>query len=120
MGRARIIRPGIDEYRTPVRAAAPQAVALARALGALFGRGINGQAGTVRYGYPAIGDRAKYAGYAIPPQLFTGFDPRKVAAGAFRGTPGALPSTSSPTTLLNNPLQRSMATVTDQQLAGQS
>lgn len=114
-------RPEVDLYQVKVRAAAPQAIAIARGLGALFGRAINGRTnGAVRYGYPAIGTRAKYAGYAFPPQLFRGYDPRKVAAGAFRGAPGALPSTSSPTTLLNNPLQASMATVTTQQLAGQS
>jgi hypothetical protein len=111
------MRPRVDIYRTPVRAAAPQAIGLARALGALFGRGINGQTGTVLYGYPAIGDRAKFAGYANSPQLFIGYDPAKVAAGAFRGAPGGLPSTANPN---NTALQRSLATVTAVQLAGQS
>lgn len=115
------MRPEVQEYRTPVRAAAPQAIAIARGLGRLYGRAINGQTnGAVRYGYPAIGTRAKFTGYGFPPQLFRGYDPRKVAAGAFRGAPGALPSTSSPTTLANNPLQASMALVTSQQLAGQT
>jgi len=113
-------RPQVDVYRTPVRAAAPQAIGIARALGAMLGRGINGHTGTIRYGYPALGDRNKFAGYANTPQLFMGYDPMKVARGAFRGAPGALPSTSNPTTLLNSPLQASMATVTAGQLAGQS
>lgn len=114
------MKPQVQTYTTRVRAAAPQAIAIAQGLGRLFIRGVDGQTGTVRYGYPAIGTRAKYQGYAFPPQLFRGYDPRKVARGAFRGTPGALPSTSSPTTLMNNPLQNAMATVTTQQLAGNS
>lgn len=113
-------KPRVDHYDVPVRAAAPQAIFIARALGAIFGRGINGHTGTVRYGYPGLGDRAKYGGYANTPQLFIGYDPKKVAAGAFRGAPGSLPSTSGPSTLLSSPLQRSMATVTAQQIAGQS
>jgi hypothetical protein len=93
----RRIIPGVDVYRTPVRARHPLFTAPAL-------RG----AGTVRYGQPSIGTRGKYLGYANPPQLFTGYDPRKVAAGTFRGAPGALPSTTSPVTALNNPLQRNL------------
>lgn len=110
--------PQVQVYRTPVRAAAPQAVGLALAAARrILGPAMRGT-GAVRYGYPQIGTRAKYAGYANTPQLFLGYSPRKVAAGTFRGSPGSLPSTNSPTTLLNSPLQRSMATVTDYQLAG--
>lgn len=111
--------PQVDTYTVRVRAAAPQAISLALGLGALFGRGINGQTGTIKYGYPAIGSREKFQGYVNAPQIFTGYDPMKVARGAFRGAPGALPSTSSPTTLLNSPLQRAMATVTANQMGGQ-
>jgi hypothetical protein len=111
--------PAVDTYTVRVRAAAPQAISLARGLGELFGRGINGHTGTIKYGYPAIGSREKFQGYVLAPQAFTGYDPMKVARGAFRGAPGSLPSTSAPTTLLNSPLQRSMAAVTANQLGGQ-
>jgi hypothetical protein len=113
-------RPRVDTYTVPVRAAAPQAIGIARALAFLFGGDVNGRSGTVRFGYPQIGNREKYQGYANTPQLFTGYDPRKVAAGTFRGAPGALPSTTAPASLLNAPLQRAMATVTAAQLAGQA
>lgn len=112
----RRLTPQVDEYRTRVRAAAPQAIGIARALADRITRPALRGAGTVHYGYPAIGTRMKYAGYANSPQLFIGYDPRKVAAGSFRGAPGALPSTTSPASALNSPLQRAMATVTAQQL----
>ncbi len=112
----RRIVPRVDHYQVPVRAAAPQAIGLARGLAAWMTRRDIRGAGAVRYGYPQIGTRMKYAGYANPPQLFTGYDPRKVARGAFRGAPGALPSTSAPTNVLNSPLQRAMSTVTQQQM----
>lgn len=109
-------RPGVDTYTVRVRQAAPQAIGIARALGALFGHGINGATGTTRYGMPAIGTRAKFSGYAVPPQLFIGYNPARVAGGSFRGSPAHLPATSN----LNasNPLLRSMAAVTDRQMAG--
>lgn len=116
----RRITPVVEHYQTPVRAAAPQAITLAMRLARLLGADINGSRGTIRYGYPAIAGRGKYQGYADTPQLFTGYSPQKVAAGAFRGAPGSLPSTSPPTSLLGNPLQAAMATVTAQQLAGQT
>lgn len=113
------IRPRVLAYVTRVREPDPRAVGLARMLGAFYGRGINGQTGSVRFGYPAIGTRAKFAGYANTPQLFRGYDPRKVAGGTFRGMPGQLPATSNPGTFgLNSPLQNAMATVTYQQMTG--
>lgn len=112
------IVPGVLTYATRVRLPDPRAIGLARGIGQLYGRGINGQAGTVRFGYPAIGTRTKFQGYANTPQLFRGYSPRKVAAGSFRGVPGSLPSTSNPSTLLNSPLQNAMATVTLQQMQG--
>ena len=110
-------RPRVDVYEVPVRAPDPRATGLAVALGRLCIRGIDGKAGTIRYGYPAPGTRHKYAGYVSPPQLFIGYDPRKVAAGAFRGQPGHLPSANAPNPGLSA-LQRSMATVTAQQIGG--
>jgi hypothetical protein len=110
------IKPQVDVYTVPVRAAAPQAFGIARMLGALFGRGINGNVGTIRYGSMDIGTRSNFTGYADPPQLFTGYDPRKVAAGTFRGQPQGLPNTAAPPSPMNDALMRSMATVTNAQL----
>ncbi len=103
------IIPRVDVYRTPVRASAPQAIGMAASLARLFTAPSLRGAGTVRYGQPALGTRGKFLGYAQPPQLFTGYDPRKVAGGTFRGAPGALPSTTGPVTALNSPLQRAVA-----------
>lgn len=111
----KLIRPRVDIYTVPVRWAAPQAIGLARMLGAMTGRGINGRAGTVHYGSPDIGTRSNFTGYADPPQLFTGYDPRKVAGGGYRGAPRGLPSTSAPASAITDPLLRSMATVTNAQ-----
>lgn len=105
-------KPRVDSYIVRVRAAAPQAIRLARALGAIGGRGINGQTGTIRYGYPAPGTLAKFGGYATPPQLFIGYDARKIAGGTFRGDPSRLPATNT----TNNPLTNAMAVVTNAQM----
>ena len=88
--------PRVDRDVTPVRHANPVSVFMAAALGALHGRGINGETGTIRYGYPQIGMRAKYQGYANPPQMFVGWNPSRVAAGAVRPTLGGLPGTQAP------------------------
>lgn len=115
MSRRSGTQPEIQHYSVPVRAAAPQAIALARGLARAFTQPSLRGTGAVRYGYPGIGMREKFGGYANSPQLFLGYSPHKVAAGAFRGAPGALPSTSSPTSLLNNTLLRAVATITEQQ-----
>lgn len=113
-----VMKPRVQHYQTPVREAAPQAIAMAVALKRRITSVSLRGSGAIIYGYPDIGTRTKFAGYANTPQLFLGYSPSKVAAGAFRGSPGALPSTSSPATILNSPLQRSMAAVTDMQLGG--
>lgn len=115
------MRPQVIEYRVPVHAAAPQAVALAVGLGWLHGKAINGSQdgnGFIRYGEPALGMRRKFTGYAFPPQIFTGYSARRVAGGAVRNQPASLPSTSTPDSLLRSPLQRAMATVGAAQLGG--
>lgn len=110
--------PTVLHYSVPVRAADPRAISLARRIAAAFTSTALRGAGTVRYGYPAIGDRAKYAGYVDPPQLFIGYSPARVAAGAFRGAPGSLPATSTVINPGNSPLMRSMATVSTVQMGG--
>lgn len=114
----RRIVPRVDHYSVPVRAVSPQAAGLARRLAALLTAPAVIGAGTVRYGYPAPGTRAKYAGYADTPQLFVGYSPRRVAGGTFRGAPGGLPATSGPVNWGNAPLMRSMATLSSMQLGG--
>lgn len=112
------MRPQTTVYRTPVRWAAPQAIAIARGLGWLHGKAIKGDNGTIRIGYPAIYSREKYAGYAFPGQLFIGYTARRVAAGAIRVTPSGLPSTSSTAAQLASPLAQAMRNVTSSQLTG--
>jgi hypothetical protein len=110
--------PRTTTYRTPVRWAAPQAIAQATGLGWLFGKAIRGDNGFVRYGYPALGTRAKFTGYAFPGQLFIGYTARRVAGGAIRVTPSGLPSTSSADSQLASPLVQAMRTVTVGQMTG--
>lgn len=109
--RNRVIQPKVIRYTTPVHAAHPISVGMSVALGNLYGRGINGQNGTIRYGYPDIGTRSKYQGYVNPPQLFTGWNPRTAAGGAIRRTPGGLPGTQAPPGYIS-PLLQAAATVT--------
>jgi hypothetical protein len=109
------MRPRVVIYRTLVRAAAPQAIATALGLGWLYGKAIRGDNGTVRSGYPALGARNKYAGYARPPQIFTGYTARRVAGGSIRAGGAGLPSTNAPPTILSSPLQQALATVTSTQ-----
>jgi hypothetical protein len=101
-----------------LRGIAPQTVALNLGLGRLYGRGINSHNGAIRYGEPQIGSRNNFTGYAAPPQLFTGYSAKRVATGAIKPTQPALPSTTSPDTLLQSPLSRAMATVGARQMAG--
>lgn len=92
----RTVKPEVVHYSVPVREAHPFSQAIASALGRLYGRGINGHAGAVRYGYPAIGTRDRFGGYVFPPQLFIGWNPNRVASGTIRPTPGGLPGTQAP------------------------
>ena len=110
------MKPRVLIFRTPVREAAPQAIAIARGLGWLFGKAIKGDNGTIEYGYPSIQtQRTKYAGYAFPPQIFTGYDPRKVAAGFIRPDQASLPG--EPIGPGTSPLSRAMQGVTISQIA---
>lgn len=110
------MRPRTTRYEVPVRWAAPQAIALARGLGWLHGKAINGSTGgngAIRYGYPSIHtQRTKYAGWVNPPQLFTGYDPGKVAAGLVRPDPARYPGEALSPATAASPLARAMATAT--------
>jgi hypothetical protein len=112
------VNPQRTTYRTPVRWAAPQAIAIARGLGWLHGKAIKGDNGGILIGYPAIASREKYAGYVFPGQLFIGYSARRVAGGAIRVTPSGLPSTSSTAAQLASPLAQAMRNVTTGQLTG--
>lgn len=84
---------------------------MASVLGALYGRDINGRTGTVRYGMPGLStQRSKFGGYVYPPQMFMGWNPRRVAGGAIRYSPAALPATS-PQDPVDNPLQNAVAMI---------
>jgi hypothetical protein len=114
----RVIRPRVERVSATVRAPHPLGVALAAGLARLHGRGINGQTGTVRYGWPGIQtQRTKYAGYLTPAQLFIGYDPKHVAAGSIRNTSAALPATSAPEGTYS-PLLNAMANVTNARQSG--
>lgn len=106
------MRARVQRFTVPVRWAAPQAIAQAVGLGWLYGKAIAGDNGAVRYGYPSISTRAKYAGYAFPPQLFTGYDARKVAAGAIRPDPASYPGDSVSPATASDPMSRALETIT--------
>jgi hypothetical protein len=110
------MRPRVAIFRTRVHAAAPQAVALVTGLARRDIPGISGHSGARRYGYPAPGTRQKYAGYVNPPQLFTGYSAKRVAAGAIRATPPAIPTSTQPWSLTASPLMQAMANVSAGQL----
>jgi hypothetical protein len=112
------MRPQVTRFKVPVRWAAPQAIAVASGLGWLHGKAIAGDNGRILYGYPQIGMREKYQGYAFPAQLFTGYTARRVATGAIRVHTGGLPSTASPASTLASPLVMAMRTVTVGQMQG--
>jgi len=112
------MRPKVTTYAVPVHEAAPQAIAIARGLGWLHGKAIKGDNGAVRYGWPAIGTRNNFTGYAFPPQIFTGYDPRRVAGGAVRVSTPALSTSTTPVSENYSPLQQAMANVTGYQMPG--
>lgn len=114
------MNPRKTVFRTPVRWAAPQAIAISRGLGWLYGKAIKGDNGHILIGYPAIASRQKYAGYVFPPQLFIGYSARRVAGGAIRVTPNGLPSTSNTAATLGSPLVQAMQNVTTGQMTGKA
>jgi hypothetical protein len=108
--------PGVFRQRTArvtvtVRQPHPVSQYMASALGSIYGRGINGHTGAFRYGAAGIAtNRTKYGGYVYPPQMFIGWNPKRVAGGAIRYKPSALPATA-PNNPTDNPLQTAVATI---------
>jgi len=108
--------PGIFRQRTArvsvtVRQPHPVSQYMASALGEIYGRGINGHAGAFRYGTAGLAtNRTKYGGYVYPPQMFVGWNPRRVAGGSIRYKPGSLPATA-PNDPNDNPLTNAVATI---------
>jgi hypothetical protein len=102
--RRRRFTPRITAYVTRYHDPHPISVFQAIALGDLYGRGIDGHAGTISTGSgrpwkpgreadPATG----FTGYAQPPQLFTGWNPGyQVQVGTPLKDPVGLPGTSLP------------------------
>jgi hypothetical protein len=108
---ARLIRPKVEKATTTVRYPHPIGVATVSSLNGQAGEGIKGHRGTIRYGWPAPGTRAKYGGYVNPPNLFIGWNPRRVAAGTVQAQPGRLPASAAPSGTYS-PLVAAMANVT--------
>lgn len=95
MPRHSTFAPRTEIYSVPVRAAHPISVWMASALGWLHGRAIAGDNGKIIIGQPGL-NSGKATGYYVVPQMFVGWNPRKVAAGAVRPTPAGLPGTQAP------------------------
>jgi len=106
-----LFRPRVERVTVTKREAHPIAQFMASALGALYGRGIDGKTGTFQYGAPSTASqRTKFTGYAYPAQGFVGWNPRKVAGGHLAPNPGRLPATA-PQDPVDNPLQSAVATI---------
>lgn len=91
-----IFRPRTHRVTVEVHEPHPISVAMASVLGTLHGRGIKGDTGTVLIGMVTPSGPGKYSGYVNPQQLFTGWNPRKVAGGAIRSNAQGLPGTQAP------------------------
>lgn len=105
----RLIKPKAERRVSIVPAIHPIAAAMMGALDArLAVEDLAGGSGTVRYGYPDIGTRDKYAGYVYPQQMFLGWNPAKVAAGNVVPTIGGLPGTQAPPGPISPMLQAAM------------
>lgn len=101
--RRRRYQPQVNQYVTLERRPHPVSVDYALALGDLYGRGIRGLVGTISTGSSRgrgghVADpSAGFAGYAQPPQLFTGWNPAyQTAVGTPLKGPSGLPDTSAP------------------------
>jgi hypothetical protein len=108
---ARLIRPKVEKQTTTVRYPHPIGVGTVGSLNAQAGEGIKGRRGTIRYGWPAPGNRGKFTGYVFPPDIFVGWNPRHVARGTVQSQPGRLPASAAPSGTYS-PLAAAMATVT--------
>jgi hypothetical protein len=116
--RRRSYTPRITPYLTRYHDPHPVSVVSAIILGDLYGRGINGHAGTIstasgrpwkpgKSANPATG----FTGYAQPPQLFTGWNPGyQTEVGTPLTDPTGLPGTSLPLGS-GSPLDSAMAQI---------
>lgn len=109
--RPETLRPRVTVYAVPHRHPHPVSIRQMSRLGWLYGLGINGRTGTIRYGQPStMTQRRKYGGYVRAPQIFLG-QPRTA------GTP-RIPTPALSTSILpmgpgdQSPLVQAMATVT--------
>jgi len=85
----------------------PVSAAYSRAIARVWGRGINGQRGTIIANSSADDG---WMGYTQPPQLFSGWNPAyQTEVGSPLITPGGLPNTSVPGG--TSPLDSAMATI---------
>jgi hypothetical protein len=105
----RIIKPRVCTYTVPFHDRDPIGIATVQALQGICQRGLNGQTGTVRIGWPSIGLQNNFAGYVNPPQAFAGWNAHSVAGGSIKRTPGGLPGTQAPPGYLSPLLRQAMA-----------
>lgn len=106
-----VFSPRVSKVTHTVRSPHPVSVWMATALGNLYGRGINGHAGTFEYGMPGQStNRGRYAGYVYPDAMFVGYSPRKVSAGHLAPNRARLPTTA-PQDPTDNPLMNAVATI---------
>jgi hypothetical protein len=86
----------------------PVSVYQATALGQIYGRAIAGHNGAFRYGTAGLASQmTSFKGYVAPPQMFIGWNPKRVAGGAIRVHPSQLPTTS-PSDPTDNPLRNAV------------
>jgi hypothetical protein len=108
----RILRPRVTNYMVPVHSRDPIGIAYEIAL---TNRDLRGtRSGATRIGWPSLGLRNDFKGYAAPPQLFVGYSATKVAGGALKGSPGGLPGTQAPPGYIS-PLLAAAATISSAQ-----
>lgn len=108
---ATLFQPRTARVTVTVREPHPVSQYMAASLGRIYGRAIAGHNGAFRYGAPGVAtNRTKYGGYVYPPQMFMGWNPRRVAGGAIRYKPSSLPATA-PSDPTDNPLQNAVATI---------
>jgi hypothetical protein len=93
----------------------PLAVMIASRLGRIYGHGIDGRTGTIRYDGPGDiqAQRTSYRGYVAAPQIFLGW--RKQGGGGKPRVPTpALSSSTIPSNAAKgSPLMKAMATATN-------
>jgi hypothetical protein len=100
MARVNFGKPKVYKRVVRVPAADPIGTSMAVRLNGLYGQAVaarQGSNGAIRYGWPGVqSQRVKYAGYAAPPQAFSGYNPWRTPSGHPATMGMGLPYTSPP------------------------